>query len=66
MVLTSKQQKKYVREAASTHLTSKDFFTLYCIHDLESHEKKKCLRGILIPMLPYIVLINLLNGDHHS
>lgn len=39
MVLTSKQQKKYANEAASTHLTSKDCFTLYCIHDLESHEK---------------------------
>lgn len=27
---------------------------------------KKSLRGILIPKLPYVVLINLLNGDHHS
>lgn len=39
MVLTSKHQKKYASEAASTHLTSKDYFTLYCIHHLESHEK---------------------------
>lgn len=56
MVLTSKQQKKYANEAASTHLTSKDDFTLYCIHDLESHQKS--LRDVLIPKLPYVVLIN--------
>lgn len=53
MVLTSKQQKKYANEAASTHLTSKDYFTLYCIHDLESHEKN--LSGVVL-FLSYLTL----------
>lgn len=65
MELTSKQEKKYASEAASTHLTSNDFL-LCTVSMILKAIKKKCLRGILIPKLPNVVLINLLNGDHHS